>query len=107
MIIDYVENIILIKEQSLKSNHISQLHAWDFKRDNDGTFRNSSKDNEKILFKVIKYFQKQSMRKDFRHITTNAHQRTFKNYAKRTTCMLLFLNHTIMSLILVSSYHFI
>src|SRR3989339_199928 len=62
MVIDFKENIINIKNQSLQSHQISQLHFWGFIRDEDEFIKYSDDDNEKILEKIIKYFQKEKVK---------------------------------------------
>src|SRR6185369_6051516 len=61
MIIDFDENILSIKDASLKSNQISQLKFWGFKSVGKDAFTFSGDETGKLLKKIIAYFQKEKL----------------------------------------------
>jgi len=62
MIIDFNENILILKDTSLKPNQISQLKFWEFKNDGENTFAYTGDEAEKILTKIISYFHKEKIK---------------------------------------------
>lgn len=61
MTIDLTEDILLLRDVLLESNQISQLKFWGFKRDGENDLEYSGEDIEKILVKVVAYFQKEKV----------------------------------------------
>ncbi|MGQ0829980.1 MAG: SNF2-related protein [Bacteroidota bacterium] len=62
MIIDFTENILILKNTSLKPNQISQLKFWGFKNEAENTFTYAGEEAEKILTKITSYFQKEKIK---------------------------------------------
>ena len=62
MTIDFVNNTLLLKDTSLKSNQISQLNFWGLKSVDKNVFEFSGNEAERVLLKVIAYLQKQKIK---------------------------------------------
>src|SRR4030042_1259364 len=58
MIIDLQKNQLCIKNIALQSYQVSQLKFWEFKSTDENTLEYSGEDVEKVLIKVLNYFQK-------------------------------------------------
>jgi SNF2 family DNA or RNA helicase len=61
MIIDFTENIILLTDASLKSQQVSQLKFWNFKSVGENVLEFKGHDADKLLSKIIAYFQKEKV----------------------------------------------
>ena len=61
MTIDFNENILTINDASFNSKQISQLKFWGFKSVGDDAFEFSGDESEKLLKKIIAYFQKEKL----------------------------------------------
>lgn len=62
MTIDFNDDILLLKGTTLKSNQISQLKFWGFKSGGENAFEYSGDEVDKLLTKVIAYFQKEKVK---------------------------------------------
>ena len=62
MTIDFTENIILLKEASLKTSQVSQLMFWGFNSAGENSFEFSGEEAEKLLTKLISYLQKEKIK---------------------------------------------
>lgn len=62
MTIDFNENILSVSDASLKSNQISQLKFWGFKRVGENSFAFEGDEAEKLLSKIIAYCQKEKVK---------------------------------------------
>jgi len=63
MTIDFAKNILILEDiASLKSNQVSQLKFWGFKSGGNNSFEFSGSEAEKLLSKIITYFQKEKVK---------------------------------------------
>jgi len=62
MIVDFNENILLLKEALLKSNQISQLKFWGFKAIDQNIFQYSGNEVDIFLIKIVAYFKKEKIK---------------------------------------------
>lgn len=62
MIIDYYDNTLLLKDASFKSNQASQLNFWGFRSEGDNIFKYSGDEAEKLLTKIVTYFQNEKVK---------------------------------------------
>lgn len=61
MTIDFNENILTVNDASLNSKQISQLKFWGFQRGSKNSFAFEGDEAEKLLSKVIAFFQKEKI----------------------------------------------
>jgi SNF2 family DNA or RNA helicase len=61
MTIDFIDNIIALRDTSLKPNQIGQLKFWGFKNDGVNDFVCKDEQAEKILSKILSYFKKENI----------------------------------------------
>lgn len=62
MTLDLIKNTVVLKDVSLKPNQVSQLKFWGFRSDTKNNFENLENEPEKLLTKVISYFQKEKVK---------------------------------------------
>jgi len=61
MILDFSNDEFSLKSISLKSNQISQLQNWGFKRDFENNLFYAGRSPDKVLIKVVNYFKKENI----------------------------------------------
>lgn len=62
MTIEFSEGILSLKDVALASNQKSQLYGWGFRSDGANYFELTRGNAEKILIKVVNYFQKEKIK---------------------------------------------